>query len=104
MNIENKFENVCCQLIKEDVFKDADECEVTSCTRTVKYLCFCQVLVFLSSICVFVKFLCFVKYLCFCQVLVFLSSTCVFVIWGCNRSLARNFSVANKDLHYSPNL
>ena len=64
----------------------------------VKYFCFCQVLVFLSSTCAFVK------YLCFCQVLVFLSSTCVFVIWGCNRSLARNFSVANKDLHYSPNL
>ena len=72
MNIENKFENVCCQLIKEDVFKDADECEVTSCTRTVKYLCFCQVLVFLSSI-VFLSSTCvFVKYLCFCQVLVFL--------------------------------
>ena len=69
MNIENKFENVCCQLIKEDVFKDADECEVTSCIRTVKYLCFCQVLcfcqalVFLSSTCVFVKFLCFCKVL-----------------------------------------
>ena len=58
--------------MKQDIFKDADECEAYELHSHSK-------------------------------VLVFLSSTCVFVIWDCNRSLARDFACANKDLHYSPN-